>query len=656
MWQNITKKFLVILLLCNFVFLPSLGMTRNHPRIQNNFIKYPNYDNEEKFPDIEFKSNDLLIMFKDKIPYLGQFQYSSLSEFYNFPVIRMKFSDKEETTLFFEKFLHLIREVEPVTRAKVNFVEPQSDLTYSMKKIESIIDTTGADKVHQAGYTGAGVKIGIIDTGITEHTIEFGSRIKDKVVFVSEDNGYSQDITSVTDTWSGGHGTHVAGLAAGSTTGLAPEAELYSAKIIHSRDVLGAGNGGGEETTLGMLEAIDYLVNNSIDVINISLGQYHNLVDGLREDVINYVTIHHNVVFCVSAGNSGTVFGDRGSINNPSPALQCIAVAASDISGGSFATFSSKGPKPDYSLKPDIAAPGISITGPSNDGSGYVPKSGTSMASPIVAGAASLLIDFLRTNLINYNPGTIKAALLKGAEDTGFSVWRQGAGFLNVSAALNFLNTSTLVENFPDISYLHPQKLPFDPYEVLYQGSTVEFNLTVISSVIRSVDILFPEDLSTIIFSYDTSVLVGNSTLIPIRFYIPHNHPLDFYNSSIRIGNSTLSIIFEIRKPIARVLFDESFNRIVRHGFTTTVEEILGDTSNTIGMYSKFVRFLNYDNNYSVTPHIGGNLSYNYLKSFDVVILANPFSLETDIYMDWVENPGGTYLSIPESTISALYE
>ncbi len=169
-------------------------------------------------------------------------------------------------------------------------------------------------------------------------------------------------------------------------------------------------------------------------------------------------------------------------------------------------------------------------------------------------------------------------------------------------------------------------------------------------------DILIPENLSAVVSSYSSSITVGNSTLIPLRFNIPSNHSLFFYNSSIIVGNSPLGITFEVREPVARVLFDESFNRIARHGFTTIVEEILGDASNTIGMYSSFVQFLSYDNNYSVTPHIYGNLTYNDLIEFDVVILANPFSLASDIYMDWVENPGGTFLTIPDRTIQSLYD
>ena len=653
MWHKKSRTILLVVILSNLAFLPIQDLFTIHQSLNGEFSNV-HLLNDVDIQDIVYTSKDLLIMFKEEIPPLTLNQNVILRKFFNFPVVRIKFPDQIETKSFLEYYSHLIRNVEPIVQAKVSFTEPQVDSTELIENSASIVESTGADKVHQAGYTGKDVKIGIIDTGVSDHSVEFGSRIQERAVFVSEENGYSENITVVTDSW--GHGTHVAGLAAGSTTGLAPEAEIYSAKIIHSDFVLGAGNSGGEETTLGMLEAIDYLVNKTVDVINISLGQYHNLAEGLREDVINYVTIHHNIVFCVSAGNSGTIYGDRGSINNPSPALQCITVAAADISGEYLARFSSKGPKPDYSLKPDLAAPGIGIQGPLNKDDGYISKSGTSMASPIVAGAALLLIDFLKTNNIDYNPGTIKAALQLGAKNMGFSGWMQGAGFLNVSEALNILNTSTLVNNTPNIVYLHPEKLPIDPYEVLFQGSSVEFNLTVISSLTKYLNLLIPESLNGIVSSHNTTFEVGNSTLIPISFNIPSDYSLGSYNSSIEIGDTILVIEFEIREPLARILFEESFNLIASHGFTTEVEEIFGDASNTIGMYSSFIHYLSYENNYSVTPHVSGPLSYEFLIDFDVVILANPFSLASDIFMDWVENPGTTYLTIPESSRSALYQ
>jgi len=594
----------------------------------------------------------MLVMFQITVPDLRNYRGNIIKQFSSFPVTRLKFTDNDQLISFTQEFQDEILKIEPV-RGMENILPNYQNDIQEADSLQSHFDSTGAKILHDSGYTGAGVKIGIIDTGVSDHPDEFGSRIKAREVFITEEYGYSEDISVVNDSW--GHGTHVAGLAAGATTGLAPEAEIYSAKVIHTTGVQGAGGGGGEETTLGMLEAIEYLVNNSVDIINISLGQYHNLVDGLREAIIDYTTLHHNILFCVSAGNSGTLLGDRGSINNPAPSLQCIASAASDSLGISLASFSSKGPRPDYSLKPDLTAPGLSISGPRNTGSGYVTKSGTSMASPIVAGAAALLIDFLKQENLSYTPGTIKSALLAGGIDMGYEVWRQGAGFLNVSASLDILNSTSKINFSPDLVVLHPKKLPIDPYEVLFTDTTVEFNLTAISSITKNITLTIPENLSDMIGVRKNTTILGNSTLIPVIFSIPSDKDPQIINGSIMIGDVPLRIEFEIRVPIARILFEESFNRIVKHGFGTNVDEIQGDTSNTIGMFSQFTRFLAYENNYSVTPHTSGSLSYEFLSKFDAVILVNPFSLASDRYMDWVDTPGLDYVQIPHDTINSLY-
>jgi hypothetical protein len=368
------------------------------------------------------------------------------------------------------------------------------------------------------------------------------------------------------------------------------------------------------------------------------------------------VTKHHNTVFTVSAGNSGSSYDDRGSLNNPASALQCIAAAASDISGNVLASFSSKGPKPDYSIKPDLTAPGISIKGPSNIGDEYVSKSGTSMASPIIAGAAALLIDFARSQNISYSPGLIKAALLSGGKDMDYPVWNQGAGFINVTKAVELLNDTKKDGTSSNLLYTLPQELPFDPYRVLFPGSKVEFNLTIIADQGTEVEVIIPEKLSKIINVPETHISVDNSMLIPIVINIPLNYSLGIINSSITIGGIELKVDLEIRASKANILFDESLNRIVKHGFTTNVEEIQGDASNSIGMFSKFVQFLSYENNYSVTPHTSGDLTLGVLNQFDAIILPNPFSLASDVYMDWVNNAGNSFLSISRDSITALHD
>ncbi|UCG02053.1 MAG: S8 family serine peptidase [Candidatus Heimdallarchaeota archaeon] len=625
-----------------FLITTSVIFTSTNPIIS--FV-----DNQNSFPYISKNlskkelSKDFLIMFYDKIPNLDRFEPLINRKFCNFPVIHIKFNDSETKQSFFENYNHKIYQMEPnrIFKSSPRFI-PEPNLSKSSINTE-IQDSTGASVLHSLGIEGEGVKIGIIDTGVDDDTAIFGTRVVDRESFVSIENGYSADRLNPEPAMD--HGTNVANLAAGNTRGIAPRAEIYSAKIIHDNVITGAGGGGGEETTVGMLEAIDYLINNSIDVVNISLGQYHNLASGLRDEIINYASIIHNIVFTVSAGNSGTSYGDRGTLNNPATALQCIAVSASDISGINIANFASRGPKVDYSIKPDITAPGINT-----------PWEGTSFAAPIVAGGAALLINFLKNKGLSYSAATIKAALLAGARTLNKPIWEEGAGFINITRSLEILNSTNEVNNTPDLIYLHPQKLPFDPYRVLFNGSSLIFNLSVISSREVSTSLNISDSISDFVSTPETSYILNNTTLVPINFTIPASSESQYVSGFIEISNEFLIIEFEIRETDIQILFDETANSIVRHGYGTGSYEIRGDSSNTIGLYSAFTQFLAYEHNYSVTPHVKGELTLTKVLEYDVLILANPFSNSTDKYMDWVVDPSPDYLALSKKSLNAVYQ
>jgi len=597
---------------------------------------------------------DLLIMFRSKIPHLGIFDPYVIKEYSNFPVIRIKFNESTSKFRFFKHYNDQIYCVEPnrPLKGSINVI-PESSSIKSKSDVK-IRESVGTNYLYSLGIMGNLTKIGIIDTGVYKHADEFGTRIKGREVFVNQENNYSKDIKDPDDAH--GHGTHVAGVAAGATTGIAPEAEIYSAKVIHDIVIQGAGGGGGEETTAGLLDAIEYLVNNSVDVINISLGQYHNLPRGVRDEVINFVSIMNNTLFTVSAGNSGTSYGDRGTLNNPATALQCLAVTMTDSTETSILATASKGPKVDYSLKPDIAAPGQNIKGPNNKDS-YTTGTGTSFAAPIVAGAAALLIDYLKQENRSYSVATIKAALLAGARTLNQNVWEEGAGFLNITRAWEILNSTEYINKTPDFTYLHPQKLPFEPYEVLFSGSSILFNLTIISSSEFTTKIEISKNISDFISIPIPEYYIDNtSSLLPINFSIPLSTPPQFASGSIKIGKQTLDVEFEIREPKTRVLFDESLNRITIHGYLSNADDVQGDTSNTIGMYSALTKYLAYENNYSITPHISGDITLKQLSNYDVLVLANPFSLASDRYMDWIENPGTNYIAPSKETHEAIHQ
>ncbi|HNR30734.1 MAG TPA: S8 family serine peptidase [Candidatus Hydrogenedentes bacterium] len=305
------------------------------------------------------------------------------------------------------------------------------------------------------GFTGRGVRIGIIDTGIDYLHPNFGgpgtpaayqqnSRIvigdapypNEKVVggfdFAGEyynpgDSLYRVPIPDPDPTDTRGHGTHVASIAAGygitilptrhpgpyeeSTDfsryligpGVAPEALLYALKVF--------GDTGG--TNL-VPQAIDWAVDpdddgdfsDHLDVINLSLGAaYAVLPDTMASACDSAVQV--GVIVCISAGNNGDVFF---VLDTPGASPRALCVAASEdlddtYTGASaplipdtLATFSSRGPVPEGQnaiLKPDLCAPGVGITAARalavNRETLAIRFSGTSMAAPHVAGVMALL-------------------------------------------------------------------------------------------------------------------------------------------------------------------------------------------------------------------------------------------------------------------------
>ncbi|MFV2015610.1 MAG: S8 family serine peptidase, partial [Candidatus Heimdallarchaeota archaeon] len=259
----------------------------------------------------------------------------------------------------------------------------------------------GAQWLIDNGFNGSNIKIGIIDSGVTNSS-EFSSRFVAARSFVTIANGYSIDDLSLTEYII--HGSTVANYALGTTSGIAPGALLVSAKIFGSGTVTGNGDYRGEETTKAIVEAIYYMIEQNVSVINLSIGQYSNIVNDGRQYIIDKVSKEQNIIFVIAAGNEGYQGIDGSTIGTPGTAFQGITVGATDSLGLSMMGFSGSGLKVDYTVKPDLVAPGVG---------------GTSFASPLVAGGVALLIQALNDNNLTVTPGAIKAALIESSNPIG---------------------------------------------------------------------------------------------------------------------------------------------------------------------------------------------------------------------------------------------
>ena len=288
--------------------------------------------------------------------------------------------------------------------------------------LDASVPLTGAPRVWEAGYTGKGVKIAILDTGIDLYHPDFAGRIVATADFTGEG---PQDRD--------GHGTHVAGIAAGSGRtskgkyrGLAPEASLYIAKVLGPE---GAG------LMSDVMAGIEWAVEQEVDIINLSLGgdPPGDGTDALSETCD--VAVERGYVVCVAAGNGGPA---PYTIGPPGCAKQVITVGAS-TDQDKVADFSSRGPTSDGRIKPDILLPGVSIissrakdTSLGNSvGDNYAELSGTSMATPHASGIAALVLQ-TRPEL---TPAQLKALLMETAVDLGLSPNDQGTGRADAYAA-----------------------------------------------------------------------------------------------------------------------------------------------------------------------------------------------------------------------------
>ena len=366
---------------------------------------------------------------------------------------------------------------------------------------EFTVQHTGADIATASplsggyGLSGSGVTVAVLDSGIKDSAdfktsaLLSTSRVLANVNFVSSGGTAS---TSNTDDKLG-HGTHVAGIIAGNGlnssglqyfrtfTGIAPSASLVNVRVLDDQ---------GSGTVSDVVAGLNWIVQNkakyNIRVVNVSLG--HPVYESYKTDPLNLAVEaawKAGIVVVCSAGNTGRqtdakgAYSDNEGFGAAYGTIQCpgndplvITVGATknadaNRANDKIATYSSRGPsRLDMVMKPDLVAPGNRVISVCADGSTldnaygrtndirravyqyntnqtdwsktYYVLSGTSMAVPVVSGAAALLL----SKDSNLSPDTIKARLMlsankwKNANGTP-DVLSFGAGYLNIPAALD---------------------------------------------------------------------------------------------------------------------------------------------------------------------------------------------------------------------------
>lgn len=319
-------------------------------------------------------------------------------------------------------------------------------ITYD-RQVRAFLDSA-APAVHapaawESGFTGEGVTVAVVDTGLYPHP-DFTQPENRIAAFHDVVGGRRAPYDD------NGHGTHVAGIVAGNGLrsggryrGIAPGARLVGVKVL---DAYGSG------ALSNVIRGLDWCVRHkerfNIRVVNLSLGA--PAVESYKTDPLAQAVEavwESGIVVCVAAGNDGP---EPGTIATPGIHPKVITVGATDSRGEAgfprheVAPFSSRGPTIDQIVKPDLVAPGVAITAAAARKSvlslqhggkrvDYITLSGTSMATPICSGIAALLLE----KEPSLDPDTVKRRLVESARSLGLEPTIQGSGLVDAGRALS---------------------------------------------------------------------------------------------------------------------------------------------------------------------------------------------------------------------------
>jgi len=271
-------------------------------------------------------------------------------------------------------------------------IEPDVEVHAIGETIPWGITQIGADIVQASGNTGNGIKVAVIDSGVDYTHPDLADNYAGGYDFVNNDADPMDD---------NNHGTHVAGTIAAAVNGLgvvgvAPKVSLYAVKVLNRR-------GSGDFSDV--IAALEWCVDNGIQVTNNSFGSSGD--PGISVQQAYDAAYAAGVLSIAAAGNEGTSDVTEDTVGYPAKYDSVVAVAATDINDAR-ASFSSTGPAV------ELSAPGVSIYSTVRK-SAYATYSGTSMASPHVAGVAALVI----AAGTGTTPETVRTQLQNTADDLG---------------------------------------------------------------------------------------------------------------------------------------------------------------------------------------------------------------------------------------------
>lgn len=290
-------------------------------------------------------------------------------------------------------------------------------------------ETWGCGHVSRGVCARQAMGINLTAAGIYPH-IDFGQRIAAFYDVVKKRREPYDD---------NGHGTHISAIIGGDGEasegryrGMAPGCHLISVKVLDAK-----GGGYASDVLAGLRWIREQKERLGIRVVNISVGSYSRRNMSENSALVRGVDAawDDGLVVVVAAGNNGP---GRMTVTTPGISRKVITVGCSDddqevtVMGTKLVDYSGRGPTGACVCKPEILAPGAAIVSCSNEESRYSVKSGTSMSTPIVAGAIALLLE----KYPGMDNRDVKLRLRERAVDLGLPKNRQGWGILDVGKLL----------------------------------------------------------------------------------------------------------------------------------------------------------------------------------------------------------------------------
>ncbi|MEQ7009853.1 S8 family peptidase [Actinopolymorpha sp. B17G11] len=322
----------------------------------------------------------------------------------------------------------------------------------------------GAPQAWKSGYTGKGVRVAVLDTGYDAAHPDLAGRVAAAQTFVPGE--------TVVD--GNGHGTHVASTVGGSGApsggrrkGVAPDVDLLVGKVLDDR---------GRGLTSQIIAGMEWAVDNDARVVNMSLGGTASDGTDPLSQAVDELSARSGALFVTAAGNSGPEEGTVGAPGTATSALTVGAVDKQDVLAG----FSSRGPRRgDGAVKPEVTAPGVDIVAARAAGTNLgrdldeyaTALSGTSMATPHVAGAAALLAQ----RYPDWSAAQLKSVLASSAVPAlDAPATAQGTGRIDVAAALaQRVHPSTATVAFGNLAWTGESRPPVTR-EVTYTNTTAK--------------------------------------------------------------------------------------------------------------------------------------------------------------------------------------